>query len=106
MDRIETARLTDWLAKMSTCGDAFHAAGVVEAWVVGKCAFGLPLPDGGALQVAARVKSLDSGTAVAIQQLSTALGGKLALSVAVNPWLHAERPDEGAEILFGGGAAE
>jgi site-specific recombinase XerD len=100
MDRVETARLADWLARMSTCGDAFHAAGVVEAWVVGKCAFGLPLADGGALQVAARVRTLDSATAAAFQQLATALGGTLALRVAVNPWMDAERPDEGAEILF------
>lgn len=100
MDRIETARLTDWLAKMGTCGDAFNAAGVVEAWVVGKCAFGLPLGDGGALQVAVRVRTIDSGMA-ALEQLEMALGNKLAIRVAVNPWRSADRPDEGAEILFG-----
>lgn len=100
MGRVKTARLADWLAQLGQCGEAFAAAGVVEAWVVGKGAFGLPLEAGEPLHVAVRLTSADSRMAAAIEQLEKALAHKLAIDVGASVWLKASRPPDGAEILF------
>lgn len=101
VDKVEHARLVDWLARLGANGDAFRVAGVDEAWVVGSAAYGLPLADGAALQVAVRLKTFDASTPQSLQQLSVLLSASLATTVAVNPWTAVARPDEGAEILFG-----
>lgn len=102
MNRVETSRLADWLAKLACCGEEFQAAGVTQAWVVGKCAFGLPISQGSALQVAVRLCTFDGSTAAMLRQLGVTLGATLDQRVTVLPWMDTDRPDEGAEILFRG----
>jgi len=105
MNKVESSRLTEWLAKLGACGDEFRAIGATEAWVVGKCAFGLPVAEGSAVQIAVRIRSLDESTAALLRQLSVSLGATLAQRVTVLPWMDTDRPEDGAEILFGAAGA-
>lgn len=103
MDRLARARLEGWLSMMAGCESAFQEAGVLEAWLVGKCASGLSLPKGGALQVAARVDPRVAGAYERLITLAHELSARAGTRVVVSLWLDANRPDDGTEILIGTG---
>lgn len=100
MARVETSRLAGWLAGLGSCGPAFNEADVAEAWIIGKAAFGLPAKGGGALQLAARPRTFDAATLEKFERLTVSLENKLGMRISVTAWTAADRPDDGAEILF------
>ena len=100
MDRLERARLERWLEIMAGCESYFQAAGVSEAWLIGKCASGLAIPDDCALQVAVRMAPQPDGAAK-LRDLRQALSISATRRVAIWDWVEPDRPDDGTEILIG-----
>lgn len=100
MRRLERARLEKWLGEFAGCTDAFLAAGVAEAWLWGKCASGLALPDGTAIQVVVSVPSFDGNVVQRLQELASTLSAEVKQRVCVIHWTEVNRPDDAAEILF------
>jgi hypothetical protein len=102
MARMERARLERWLELMAGCESDFQAAGAQEAWLVGKCASGMLLPDGSAIQIAVRVDEHDPTALSRLRALGQALSASAPRSAwHVSAWTDLSRPDDGAEILIG-----
>lgn len=101
MARMERARLERWLELMAGCESDFLAAGAQEAWLVGKCASGMLLPDGSAIQIAVRVDEHDPTAMSRLRALGQALSVGTTQRVAVSAWTDLSRPDDGVEILIG-----
>jgi site-specific recombinase XerD len=95
------ARLRAWNEKLTACGETFRAAGVAEAWIAGRCAFGLAPARGESMSILVRPDGQDILAAQrALEQLDLALQSAIGCPVVSNLWLREARP-EGFEILFG-----
>lgn len=99
MKRVEKARLSGWLDQLAGASEEFVQAGALDAWIVGAGAFGLPIAEGAALQLAVRFTEPDGNTTMA-RELAAHLSASLGIRVSIHAWLEADRPQEGAEVLI------
>jgi len=96
-------RLKAWVEAAACAGDAFRALQAEEAWIVGKAAYGLPLPQGEALQICMRVPNpvlASEGLQDALARCRAAVSGRMGVPVTISFNLDGVRPAEGVEILF------
>lgn len=96
-------RLEAWVRAAALGGDAFRQLQVEEAWIVGKAAYGLPLPAGEALQICVRVPGsvlAAEGLQDALARCRAAVSGHMGVPVTLSLNLDGVRPAEGVEILF------
>lgn len=103
LEKDSAARLKGWLDAAARAGGAFVAANVEEAWIVGKCAFGLPLAAGEKLQISVRLAAAGvagASLSLDIDRLREATASAMGIPVSISLNLDGIRPAEGAEILF------
>ncbi len=99
--KLELKRLKTWLSQLGDgAGMAFRAAGACEAWIIGACAEGLPLREGGIMQLAVRFAEVDATLSVRLGELRKAVELNLGVTANVTCWLEPHRPGDGAEISF------
>lgn len=97
-------RLEAWVRAAALGGNAFRQLQLEEAWIVGKAAYGLPLPAGEALQICVRVPPsvlAADGLQDALARCRTAVSGHMGVPVTLSLNLDGVRPAEGVEILLG-----
>jgi len=103
------SQLKTWSDALAKCKEDFESALVAEAWIVGSCAKGLPVPADGYMTIALRAASAmpepgASNTMVVEHMLDYQLPLVLACAIEANvkvvPWTDLNPPADGFEINF------
>lgn len=103
LQRDAQQRLQAWLRDCAGLHDLLLPLHVQLAWIVGKCAWGLPLSPGEAIQLCLRVPATTLADADLLPRLQTfcrEAGARLGTPVRASLQLDDSRPADGAEIVF------
>ena len=98
-----------WSDGLASCEKDFQLFGIAEAWIIGPCAKGLPVPKDGALTIAVRYLPVSKGDSADDEpafemlrdyHLPMVLSAVLRESVHLVQWTGPDRPADGFEIIF------
>jgi site-specific recombinase XerC len=96
-------QLKAWSDILAGMKHEFESVGAEEAWIVGPCAKGLPVPVDGRLTLAVRYAAEPPNTCLEIlrnMQLPMAITAALHVPVELVRWTDSNRPADGFEIII------